>query len=172
MPTLIELPDIESCALFCQELGLQFLELNMNLPQYQVSALDTVLLQQTAQRYGIYYTIHLDENLDPCNFNPRIAEAWTRTTIDTVHLAQKLKVPVLNLHLNQGVYFTLPSKRVYLYQQEKKRYLSALKTFRDAVTEAVQNSTLTRALFFFIICGKIISFNAPKEETLWKPNIR
>lgn len=142
MPTLIELPDVESCAQFCKELGLQFLELNMNLPQYQVSALDTALLQQTAQRYGIYYTIHLDENLDPCNFNPHIAEAWTKTTIDTIKFAQKLKIPVLNLHLNEGVYFTLPSEKVYLYQQEKPRYLSALKAFRDIVTAAVQNSDI------------------------------
>lgn len=32
MPTLIELPEIEDCAALCSKLGLQFVELNMNLP--------------------------------------------------------------------------------------------------------------------------------------------
>ena len=39
MPTLIELPDIEDCARLCRELGLQFVELSMCLPQYQTERL-------------------------------------------------------------------------------------------------------------------------------------
>lgn len=33
MPTLIELPEIEDCAALCSKLGLQFVELNMNLSE-------------------------------------------------------------------------------------------------------------------------------------------
>ena len=44
MPTLIELPEIDDCASLCRELGLQFIELNMNLPQYQVNTIDLVKL--------------------------------------------------------------------------------------------------------------------------------
>ena len=33
MPALIELPEPEDCGALCRELGLQFVELNMNLPQ-------------------------------------------------------------------------------------------------------------------------------------------
>ena len=44
MPTLIELPEIEDCAALCAGLGLQFIELNMNMPQYQADILDVVLL--------------------------------------------------------------------------------------------------------------------------------
>ena len=40
MPTLIELPDIEDCARLCRELGLQFVELSMCLPQYQTDRMD------------------------------------------------------------------------------------------------------------------------------------
>ena len=45
MPTLTELPELEDCAALCRELGLQFLELNMDLPQYQVSAIDPTRFQ-------------------------------------------------------------------------------------------------------------------------------
>ncbi len=40
MPTLIELRSPEDCAELCRELGLQFVELNMNLPQYQTDQID------------------------------------------------------------------------------------------------------------------------------------
>ena len=40
MPTLIEEADLERCAALCSNLGLDFVELNMNMPQYQLDALD------------------------------------------------------------------------------------------------------------------------------------
>ncbi|MEY8357128.1 hypothetical protein AALB39_27815 [Lachnospiraceae bacterium 54-53] len=39
MPTLIELAGLEENARPCNSLGLKFIELNMNLPQYQVEIL-------------------------------------------------------------------------------------------------------------------------------------
>jgi len=45
-----------------------FVELNMNLPEYQADRLDVAALRRIAEKYGIYYTIHLDENLNPCDF--------------------------------------------------------------------------------------------------------
>ena len=35
MPTLIEIKSLEACAALCKELDLRFVELNMNLPEYQ-----------------------------------------------------------------------------------------------------------------------------------------
>ena len=137
MPTLIELPEIPDCAALCRQLGLQFVELNMNLPQYQVNALDEDQLLRTAKRENIYYTVHLDETLDPCNFNPWVAEAWTKTVLETIGLAKRLGAPVLNMHLNRGVYFTLPDRKVFLYEQEQERCLSALRDFRDRAAYAV-----------------------------------
>lgn len=68
IPTLIELKSLEECAALCKELGLQFMELNMNLPEYQADKIDADAFAQIAERYRIYYTIHLDENLNPCAF--------------------------------------------------------------------------------------------------------
>ena len=69
MPALIELPEPEDCGALCQELGLQFVELNMNLPQYQPDRIDKDRLRKIREEYGIYFTIHLDENLNPADFN-------------------------------------------------------------------------------------------------------
>lgn len=36
MPTLIENEDLEANAKLCKEVGFDFIELNMNFPQYQI----------------------------------------------------------------------------------------------------------------------------------------
>ena len=108
---------IEDCAALCSKLGLQFVELNMNLPQYQTVSLDTNRLEAVAKRYGIYFTIHLDENLNVSDFNPFVAQAYTRTVLETIRIARRLNIPVLNMHLSEGVYFTLPDRKIFLYEQ-------------------------------------------------------
>ena len=72
MPTLIETNTLCECARLCAELGLDFIELNMNLPQYQLQKTDADYFKRIATQYGIYYTIHLDENLNVCD----LAEIW------------------------------------------------------------------------------------------------
>jgi len=137
MPTLIETKSIESCAALCHELGLDFVELNMNLPEYQAERLDVERLGDIADKYGIYYTIHIDENLNPCDFNERVAVAYTETVLQTIEAAKQLSIPVLNMHLNNGVYFTLPTQKVFLFEEYESEYLQKLIAFRDACTAAI-----------------------------------
>jgi len=69
IPTLIETKSIEDCTGLCKEFGYQFVELNMNMPQYQVENIDIINFAEVAKKNGIYYTIHLDENLNVCDFS-------------------------------------------------------------------------------------------------------
>lgn len=134
MPTLIELKSLND---YAAELDLQFVELNMNLPEYQAERIDADAFAKTADRYGIYYTIHLDENLNPCDFNDKVADAYTDTVLQTIELAKQLHVPVLNMHLSKGVYFTLPGKKVYLFNEYMDIYLSKLTVFRDRCEKSI-----------------------------------
>ena len=118
MPTLIELPEIEDCAALCGQLGLQFVEFNMNLPQYQPDTLDWKRLEQAAKQNGIFYTIHLDENMNVADFNPYVVEGYFRTVRETIKLSKRLEIPVLNMHLSRGVHFTLPERKVFLFDRE------------------------------------------------------
>ena len=131
MPTLIETQTLQDCVLLCRSLGLDFIELNMNLPQYQLPALNADHLRAVAEEYGLYFTIHLDENLNPADFNPHVAAAWRRTVLETIDLAQRLHTPILNMHLPRGVYFTLPDRKVYLFDQYREQYLASIRAFRD-----------------------------------------
>ena len=65
MPTLIENRTLKENAILCRELGLRFIELNMNFPEYRMDCLEQVSeLLGIAEQYRLYYTIHLDENLN------------------------------------------------------------------------------------------------------------
>lgn len=137
MPTLIETRTHEECVKLCGKLGLAFIELNMNLPQYQLDRINAEQFLQLAEKHNIYYTIHLDENLNVSDFNKKIADSYKQTVLETIELAKELKVPVLNMHLSKGVYFTLPESKVYLFDEYKNEYLRSLKSFRDDCEKAI-----------------------------------
>ena len=142
MPTLIETSTLEECAKLCAELGLDFIELNMNMPQYQLDKIDVDYFKSIADRYGIYYTIHLDENLNISDFNPYVAEAYIKTVADTVEIAKQLSIKVINMHMARGVYFTLPDRKVYLFSEYKEQYLKSIVAFRDMCENAVGDADI------------------------------
>lgn len=142
MPTLIETGTLTACAALCKELGLRFVELNMNLPMYQLGEIDAPYFQTIAKQYGIMYTIHLDENLNISDFNPYIADGYRRTVLETIALAKELGISVINMHLSCGVYFTLPNKRVYLFSEYREQYLKSITDFRKMCEEAIGDSDI------------------------------
>lgn len=142
MPTLIEFDTIDENAAFARDLGLDFIELNMNLPQYQTGMIDVDRLMMLREKYGLFYTIHLDENLDPCDFNGYVSEAYLRTLKDTIALAKQLGVDILNMHLSKGVYFTLPDRKVFLFEKYKDVYLKKMIAFRDFCESEIGDSDI------------------------------
>ena len=142
IPTLIETKSIEDCAGLCKEFGFQFIELNMNMPQYQIENIDIQKFSEVAKKNGIYYTFHLDENLNVCDFNKKVASAYIETVLATIELAKKLDVFIINMHLLKGVYFTLPKHKVYLFNEYIDTYLSSLESFRDKCEQAIGDANI------------------------------
>lgn len=143
MPTLIEIDDLEDTMRFCRELGLAFIELNMNLPRYQADRLENIsYLKSLKEKYGIGYTIHLDENLNACDFNKAVAAAYADTVERTVRAARALDAPILNLHMNHGVHFTLPERKVFLFEQYFEDYMESWKKFCAVCESAIGDSEI------------------------------
>lgn len=136
MPTLIEYESVSENAELCSKLGLDFLELNMNLPFCQnFDGNAAEYLNETAEKYGIYYTLHFDENADFCNFNPIIKQGWQKVLINTLAAAQALKIPIVNMHLNRGVWFTLPDEKVFLYEKYNLCYENSICQLREICSQ-------------------------------------
>ena len=142
MPTLIETSTLEESAKLCAELGLDFIELNMNMPQYQLDKIDVDYFKSIADKYGIYYTIHLDENLNVSYFNSYVAQAYIKTVADTIKIAKQLEVKVINMHMAKGVYFTLPDRKVYLFAEYKEQYLKSIVAFRNMCENAIGDADI------------------------------
>ena len=68
MPTLLECPSVEDSASLCRELGLDFIELNQNLPDYQADSMNLLHIRNVLEQYSLFATLHLDENLNPFDF--------------------------------------------------------------------------------------------------------
>ena len=142
MPTLIEIPDIGQTAALAQSCGLDFVELNMNLPYFQTDTWNLSELEKVARKHGVYYTVHLDEKLDPCDFNGYIREGYIRTVTDAIRDSKRLNVHVLNMHLSRGVYFTLPDKKVFLYAENADKYAENMRLFKAVCDDAIGDSDI------------------------------
>ena len=158
MPTLIENGTLEENVDLCKSLGLKFIELNMNFPEYQVDKLEeTEKLISLAGQAGIYYTIHLDENLNIADFNPLVTEAYLETVRRSIEVARKLIVlrdkygdksqPLtLNMHMNHGIYITLPDRKVQMYERDFDTYMKSFALFRDSCEEWIKDGDILIAV--------------------------
>ncbi len=142
MPTLIETPKLEGCAELCRELRLDFIELNNNFPWYQLEAIDPEAYNDISRRYGIFYTIHLEEELNVCGYNQRVTEAYLATVVEAIELAKRIHAPIINMHLNSGIYITLPDRKVYLFQEYKELFLQRLTEFRLLCERTIGDSDI------------------------------
>ena len=158
MPTLIENRTLGENAALCEELGLSFIELNMNFPEYQVDRLErTDELTRTAKMHGLYYTIHLDENLNIADFNPLVSQAYLETVRRTI-LAAKALLPLrdrfgdsrqpltLNMHMHHGIYITLPDRKVQMYERDFERYMQSYAAFRALCETWIGDSSIMIAV--------------------------
>ena len=90
MPTLVEYRSIEENIALCRRLGLRFIELNMNFPEYQADRLAGEELIGAAEEAGIYYTIHLVESFNIADFDPLVSGAYLETLRRAILAAKRM----------------------------------------------------------------------------------
>lgn len=140
MPTLIETKSVEETVALCGELGLSFLELNTNFPMHQIHLLDADRLNRLAERFGIFYTIHLNDEMAVAEFSPAVAGGYRQAVLDTIAFAKKIGVKKLNMHLSDGAKYTMPAEIVYFYGAYREEYLKQMEIFRNLCEDAIGDS--------------------------------
>ena len=154
MPTLIENKTLEDNIALCKRLGLKFIELNMNFPEYQLEQLEqTETFIKAAEQAQIYYTIHLDENLNIADFNSLVTDAYLETVRRTIEIAKKL-LPLrnkygnptqpltVNMHMHHGIYITLPDRKVQMYERDFETYMKSFERFRKCCEKWIGESDI------------------------------
>lgn len=158
MPTLIENKTLDDNIILCRSLGLAFIELNMNFPEYQIDRLeDTGYFYKKADEAGIFYSIHLDENLNVADFNPIVREAYLETVKRTIAVAKRF-IPLknkygdksrpltINMHMHHGIYITLPDRKVQMYERDFGIYEAYFKYFTDCCEKWIGDSDIKIAI--------------------------
>ena len=146
MPTLVECKDLEDCAKIAASHGLDFIEINFSFPQYQPINLTAYEAKRISKEYGIGYTIHADEMLNPFDFNPLVREAYWNVMKETISFAKELSIPIINMHLQRGVYVTLPDKVILLTDVYYSIYESIVKSFIEMCENEIAESKVKIAI--------------------------
>lgn len=139
MPTLIELNSLKENVELCKKLRLNFIELNMNIPLFSVLGIEDEnnfelkkIIEELnfyQKEFGIYFTIHLDENFNFADSNIYIKNAYLKTLKAVIKNSKKINCPIINMHLNKGIYFTLPTEKVFLFEKYKEEFNNSLEEF-------------------------------------------
>lgn len=142
MPALIELNTVEEHCALCAELGLDFVELNTNFPGQQLHLLDSGALRELGDRLGIFFTIHLNDEIPVADFNPTVAKGYCDAVVEAIEFARQLGVRVLNMHISEGAHYTRPDGIVYFYEAYREDYLRRIADFRDRCEQAIGDSDI------------------------------
>lgn len=156
MPTLIEKDSILDNVILCNELGLDFIELNMNLP-YCINA-DIEELLKLKEEYDIEFTLHFPEEIDFGCFYEEIRQANIILFNNIAKWASEFGVEKINIHLNPGVHFTLPEEKVFVYDKYRDRFIEKFMDSMIRITEIASS-------FGIEVCVENMKIHEFMEET-------
>jgi len=143
MPTLIEVPDIIQTVELCKELGLSFIELNMNMPEFCPEKLTSELVKKLSKSENIEFTLHLPEEIDLASFHPSIRKGNIERCCEAITWAYEAGINLVNMHINSGIYFTLPDRRVWIYEKYKGIILENIMTSFGKLLKVANNVGVT-----------------------------
>lgn len=133
MPQLMDVDGMEENFQLCKELGLDFVELNCNLPMCQPETMNVQYLNRLKQQYGVSCTIRLPEDLDLGHFNRRVREAHLKVLEEAIGVADRLGCKILNIHMNSGMEFKTPEGEIALYEKYESKYLDNIRASLELV---------------------------------------
>ena len=142
-PTMVEMENLEQAAQVCRDLKLDFLELNINFPQYLLSRLNVEKLRRLSAENAIFYTLHLDDEMSIADFNPYIARGYCQTVYDAIELSRELGITRLNMHLSRGAKYTLPDRVIYFFEAYEEEYLARIRAFREECEKRIGDADIT-----------------------------
>jgi sugar phosphate isomerase/epimerase len=138
MPALIEYSSLEENVSLCTGLGFNFIELNMNMPYCFPENLPAEKVREAGRSNGIEFTLHAHDEVDLASFHDSVREGHIRRCEQALEWCAESGAKLFNLHINPGVYFTLPDRRVWIFDQ-----------YRDLFKE-----TLVESMAYLIDLGK------------------
>ena len=137
IPTLIELNTLADNIKLCKELNLNLVEINMNLPQFQINE-----LKEIDKDEELALSLHLPEELNVWGYDNNVRNAYIETLKESIDLALDKNIRILNMHMNLGVYFTLPNDKIILFEKYQEDYIEKTIIFAEEVKKLLSNTSI------------------------------
>ena len=134
MPSLVEFNTIEENILFAKKNSLSFIELNMDLPYCQKNL--------NLSKYNFDFTMHLSEELNVAELNNNLCKAYLKESIRQIRLGIKNGIKRYTIHLDSGVYFTLPNRKFYLNEKYIDIYQKNLENSCKILNDLAKNNNI------------------------------
>ena len=128
MPILVELHSLEENIELCKRLNLDFIELNLDIPYCFPENIDSRLLNENN------FTIHLSEKFDVGELNNSLRDFYLDEIEKIISFGTKYNIFKYNLHIDPGIHFSLPDRKVFIYQEYLSNYLKAYKDSCDILS--------------------------------------
>jgi sugar phosphate isomerase/epimerase len=140
MPSLIELPTIEDQISLCNELDLDFIELNLNLPIFLPENLSAEKIRNLSKNHDIHFTLHLPEELDITSFQPSMRNGDIQRCKELIVWAKEAGIHLVNAHVQNGIFFTLPDRKIWVNEVYEKEFNSLfIESYKEIWAFAMQN---------------------------------
>ena len=108
MPILVEFHSLSENIDLCKKLNLDFIELNLDIPYCFIDRLDTNSLKNNN------FTIHLSEKFDVGELNNSLRNFYLNEIEKIISFGIKYNIFKYNLHLDPGIHFSLPNKKIFI----------------------------------------------------------
>lgn len=119
MPALIEFHTIEENINLCNKLNLEFIELNLDLPYCFLENISKEILLNNN------FTVHLSEKIDVGDLNDSLRNLYLDEIERIISIGVKYNIYKYNLHIDPGIHFSLPDKKIFIYQEYLDKYINA-----------------------------------------------
>ncbi len=138
MPILVEFHSLSENIDLCKKLNLDFIELNLDIPYCFIDRLDTNSLKNNN------FTIHLSEKFDVGELNNSLRNFYLNEIEKIISFGIKYNIFKYNLHLDPGIHFSLPNKKIFIYEEYIDDYLRAYEDSCNILSKLANkyNSTL------------------------------
>ncbi len=150
MPALVEYNTLSELVDLCLKLGVNFIELNMNMPYNFIERISPEELRKIKRDTNIEFTMHMPDDADLGTFYESVRKGYVSLFSDTIDWAEEAGVELLNMHIIEGAKMTLPDRKVYIYEQYSEEFqnnfVKSIKTLsekarRKNVLLSIENSS-------------------------------
>ncbi len=174
MPALVECKSLNQLIELCMKLGLDFIELNMNLPYNFIQNLNPNQLKKITKESGIKFTMHMPDEADLGSFYESVRTGYVELFSDTIYWAKEAGIKLLNMHIIEGAKMTLPDKKIYIYEnyseEFKDNFIKSIKALsikaqKSNVILAIENSSNFGKKFIQDTLDEALTY--PKIKLTW-----